>query len=414
MQIATFVFVCASGGVTEIKHIAHSGSSNKRNTIYKMPPAPPNFFPANRRRQRLDPTRHLQGRELWNKVRFYSTESHYDTTDNNASNTQNQSNVSNNVNWFIALLQAIAYEMQPFRIKPALHHVKVFICNEDENNNLKGLVSNVVERCTSILSTIVKVFNVLYQHAKQLDIKSIASFFSDNKSMLAKSTTIIIALRIYYSILLYLHELLHIGPMIIIASLLSLLYTIGLGDNTGAGSGIPSAYSVFNNGFRRIMGTVDGEELARQYAGGMAGALNNNNQNNRGNGGNVDGVIWNDNNNAAQEEEEQNLINERRRQRRLERLQQRRNENGEEEANAQVQPHDSDEQEDDNDEQNDAENRGDTAAGRRVTGKKARRKNNLEHRREMQRQRQLAANVDVRALGAEDRGELQEPLLFEE
>jgi len=384
-----------------------------------MPPAPPNFFPANRRRQRLDPTRHLQGRELWNKVRFYSTESHYDTTTNNntTSQTTNQSNVSNNIKWFIALLQAIAYEIQPFRIKPALQHVKVFICNEDESNNLKGIVSNVIERCTSILSTIVKVFNVLYQHGKQMDIKSIASFFSDNKSMLTKSTTIIIALRIYYSILLYLHELLHIGPIIIIVSLLSLLYTIGLGDNTGAGSGIPSAYSVFNNGFRRIMGTVDGEELARQYAGGMAGALNNNNQNNRGdNGGNVDGVIWNENNNnvAQEEEEEQNLINERRRQRRLERLQQRRNENGEEEANAQVQTHDDSDEQDDNDEQDDTDNRGDTAAGRRVSGKKARRKNNLEHRRELQRQRQLAANVDVRALGAEDRGELQEPLLFEE
>ena len=210
-----------------------------------MPPAPPNFFPANRRRQRLDPTRHLQGRELWNKVRFYSSESQYDTTtnNNNTYQTANQSNLSNNIKWFIALLQAIAYEIQPFRIKPALQHVKIFICNEDESNNLKGLVSNVIERCTAILSTIVKIFNVLYQHAKQMDIKSIVSFFSDNKSVLAKSSTIIIALRIYYSILLYLHDLLHIGPMIVIVTLLSLLYTIGLGDNTGAGSGIPSAYS---------------------------------------------------------------------------------------------------------------------------------------------------------------------------
>ena len=376
-----------------------------------MPPAPPNFFPANRRRQRLDPTRHLQGRELWNKVRYYSTESQYDTT--NTNNASSQTTNRNNIKWFIALLQAIAYEIQPFRIKPVLQHVKVFICNEDESNNLKGLVCNIKERFTTILSTNVKVFNVLYQHAKQMDIKSITSFFSNNKSVLAKSTTIIIALRIYYSILLYLHELLHFGPIIIILTLLSLLYTIGLGDNTGAGSGIPSAYSVFNNGFRRIMGTVDGEELARQYAGGMAGALNNNNQNNNGNGGNVDGVIWNNenNNNAEQEEEEEhNLINERRRQRRLERLQQRRNETGGNDVLEEVPTQDDNDEQDDDD----IDDRGGTAAGRRVTGKKARRKNNLEHRRELQRQRQLAANVDVRMLGMEDRGELQEPLLFEE
>lgn len=383
-----------------------------------MPPAPPNFFPANRRRQRLDPTRHLQGRELWNSVRLYASESHYDTTQASSPQTANQSNMSNNVKWFIALLQAIAYEIQPFRIKPALQHVKVFIlCNENENNNLKGFVSNVIERCTSILASIVKVFNVLYQHAKQMDIKSFASFFSDNKSVLAKSTTIIIALRIYYSILLYLHELLHIGPIIIILTLSSLLYTIGLGDNTGAGSGIPSAYSVFNRSFRRIMGTVDGEELARQYAGGMAAGALNNNQNNGGNNGdNVDGVIWNENNNnaAQEEEEEQNLINERRRQRRLERLQQRSNENGEVAANAHVATLDDNDEEEDNDDQDDIDDRGDNAAGRRVSGKKARRKNNLEHRREIQRQRQATANVDIRMLGTEDRGELQEPLLFEE
>ena len=132
-----------------------------------------------------------------------------------------------------------------------------------------------------------------------------------HKILLAKSFLTIIALRLYYLTVLYLHELLSAGPLVIITTLFTILYTIGLGDNTGASSGIPSAYSVFNRGVQRILGTVDGEELARQFAGGMAAVQ-------AGGGNNNGGIVWmmqheNERNRQranAIEEEDQNENNE--------------------------------------------------------------------------------------------------------
>ena len=365
-----------------------------------MPPPPPNFLPAGARRNRrpLDPTRHLQSRELWNKVRFHAT----DDSDRNSS-------------WlyYKALIQAILYEIQPFRMKPCYNRFIIFVREED---GLRHVLTTSANKTIHILVSMQKLCRFLYNLIRPYcTIQSI----QQHKHTIGKAILTLIGLKLYHRTLLYLHELLHAGPILIILTLFLLLYTIGLGDNTGASSGVPSAYSVFNRGMRRILGTVDAEELARQYAGGaaaaaMGGGGNNNNGNHRWGG---DGGIWvpedevDDDFNGENAEEENRLRNERRRQRRLERLQ-RRNNNQENDA----QDHNSNNDDNVDDEQMNNDDalgddlidtnvqQHDTSAqatadntaesnntgGGRKTGKKARRRN-LELRREIQRQRQAAA-----------------------
>lgn len=289
-------------------------------------------------------------------------------------------------------------------------------------------------RASTLLSTAADAFRSLYhRHLCRIDARSVASFVVDNGHALAKFGTTLLGLKLYHRLLLYLHELLNAGPMFFMLTLLGLLYTVGLGENTGAGSGVPSAYSVFNRGMARILGTVDGEELARQYAGGAAMAAAAGRMDHRGGGvgdfgdndddGDGDGVWVNDE--EVEEEEERNLVNERRRQRRLERLrqQQRGDDDGIEGDNARVAeppPRDAviegaaasndggDEEETGSEDERDRDEgrRGGPlaaanetsaaaaapapAAARKKSGKKARRQN-LELRREMQRQRQAAA-----------------------
>lgn len=358
-----------------------------------MPPPPPNFLPAaarwNRRRP-LDPTRHLQSRELWNKVRFHASDvSNSDEGDRKPTSS-----------WlyYKALIQAVLYEIQPFRIKPCYHRLMIFLREED---GLRQVLSTCVKKTIHILGSIQNICRVIYNLLQQYcNIQSI----QQNKRTIGKAILIMIGLKLYHRTLLYLHELLHVGPILIILTLFILLYTIGLGDNTGASSGVPSAYSVFNRGMRRILGTVDAEELARQYAGGAAAAAMGGGNNRRDGGGG----IWvpnddDDNSNGGNEDDEIRLRNERRRQRRLERLQRRNqdsdandNNNNEENIDEQVHNDAGNDLDDPVDMQNNEPTQADGNAaesnvgGARKTGKKARRRN-LELRREMQRQRQAAA-----------------------
>ncbi|KAK1738448.1 SAYSvFN domain-containing protein [Skeletonema marinoi] len=358
-----------------------------------MPPPPPNFLPAAVRRNRrpLDPTRHLQSRELWNKVRFHASAKNIDGSNNNKS--------ASSWLYYKALIQAILYEIQPFRIKPCYHRLIIFLREED---GLRHALTTSVNKTIHMLGSMQKlcrlVYNLLRQYGNMQSIQQ-------HKHTIGKATLTLIGLKLYHRTLLYLHELLHAGPILIILTLFTLLYTIGLGDNTGANSGVPSAYSVFNRGMRRILGTVDAEDLARQYAGGAAAAAmggGNDNVHRRDGGG-----IWvphddDDDSNGEDEDDENRLRNERRRQRRLERLQRRNNHdndandhnNNDDNVNEQVNNDVDDDLDDDI--QNDSSTQADENAseantgGARKTGKKARRRN-LELRREMQRQRQAAA-----------------------
>jgi hypothetical protein len=56
------------------------------------------------------------------------------------------------------------------------------------------------------------------------------------------------------------------GPVILIATALSLIFTVGLGDSNDR-DGL-SAYAVFNRGFERLLGEVDAEALMAQHVGG--------------------------------------------------------------------------------------------------------------------------------------------------
>ena len=69
----------------------------------------------------------------------------------------------------------------------------------------------------------------------------------------------------YYYFVRWIHRTLDAGPLVVIATAMTAIFTIGLGDGNGEGV---SAYSVFNRGFQQILGSVDVEALVQQYAGG--------------------------------------------------------------------------------------------------------------------------------------------------
>ena len=346
-----------------------------------MPPAPPNFIPAaavrhRNRRRPLDPTRHLQSRELWNKVRFHAS-----------NNERNNNSSSSKWSYYKALCQAILYEIQPFRIKPCYHRIKAYLREEFDPKTTIQIALNSIQQICMFIATLLRQY---------CTIQSIKLY----KYTIGKSILVLLILKLYHVTLVYLHELLHAGPILIITTLLILLYTIGLGDNTGAASGVPSAYSVFNRGMQRILGTIDAEDLARQYAGGAAavqvamGAGAGGEGNHQHHHRNRDAVE----NDDDDDEDEILLRNERRRQRRLER--QRRNNQQEDEGDvidnnidnedngndANAIPNDTPAQEDATGPAAETNN----VEVARKSGKKARRRN-LELRREMQRQRQAAA-----------------------
>jgi len=146
------------------------------------------------------------------------------------------------------------------------------------------------------------------------------------------------------SCLLASSRLLDAGPLLVIITALVAIFTIGLGD-TATRDGL-SAYSVFNRGFERILGTVDAEALVQQHVGGamgMAGAI-----------GNAPGEV---------EPVPREPV-----------------------ARRQQQYDDDDGGDDDIDNENDGS---ETRGTSRKSGKKARRRN-LEQKRELQRQREAA------------------------
>jgi hypothetical protein len=67
------------------------------------------------------------------------------------------------------------------------------------------------------------------------------------------------------------------GPVVLILTALTLIFTIGLSDDENR-SGL-SAYSVFNRGFEQLMGSIDSDSLLAQHVGGGL-MMNNMNQHN--------------------------------------------------------------------------------------------------------------------------------------
>ena len=70
----------------------------------------------------------------------------------------------------------------------------------------------------------------------------------------------------YYGFVRWMHSLLDAGPLVLIVTSLTLIFTIGLGDEANR-DGL-SAYAVFNRGCERLLGSVDADALLSQYVGG--------------------------------------------------------------------------------------------------------------------------------------------------
>lgn len=278
--------------------------------------------------------------------------------------------------------------------------MRTFLLEED---GLKRCFVSGVERIRSITVLILHCVKNVYQIARNLNYESIRIFFQSN--LFRYSLLTCFGLYVYGRILIYVHDWLHAGPMVFLMTLMVLLYTIGLGDNTGATSGVPSAYSVFNRGVQRLLGQDDAETLANQFVHAAAGrGLNA--------GGGVGrnaqvGQIWMDDGEQMEDNaplNEQETINERRRRRRLDRLQRRNpGDNAEDETQNLYEDNSNiSEGVDNHDVDSEPEVRllnseqSSNIPGRK-SGKKERRRN-LELRREMQHQRQEAAAMGFGAV----------------
>ena len=128
------------------------------------------------------------------------------------------------------------------------------------------------------------------------------------------------------------YRLFDAGLLVIISTMLVLIFTIGLGDSNNSNG--TSAYSVFNRGCQQLLGSIDADNFVNQYVGGGLAAA------------------------AGAGRQEQN-------------------QHGDNDEDVLIENDDDDEP---------RQQQGTTS---RKSGKKARRRN-IEQRREMQRQRQLA------------------------
>ena len=75
-----------------------------------------------------------------------------------------------------------------------------------------------------------------------------------------------IAIALYYVFIRWVHETLDAGPVVLILTALTIIFTVGLSDQANM-DGL-SAYSVFNKGFQKIMGSIDADDLLQQHLGG--------------------------------------------------------------------------------------------------------------------------------------------------
>jgi Uncharacterized conserved domain (SAYSvFN) len=81
----------------------------------------------------------------------------------------------------------------------------------------------------------------------------------------------IIAIALYYSFVRWIHAALDAGPVVIVLTVLAIIFTVGLSDEKDP-NGL-SAYSVFNKGFQKMLGSLDADTLLQQHVGGAVGVM---------------------------------------------------------------------------------------------------------------------------------------------
>ena len=263
-----------------------------------------------------------------------------------------------------ALIRAILYELQPIRFSTL--------------NINTGTFSFIRTKTTTLIQKVPKITKS-FVTVSLPRLTKISLAFLRNRSL--RQWACLVAFILYWKIVIYLHDLLHAGPIVMIITVLTIIFTVGLGDdNVGSDEeGYVSAYSAFNRGFKSILGSIDADNLVAQHVGGGAAAAMI--------GGGMemqDG--FNDNG------EEQQLNQPRRRNQQIHH-QHNHQHPAEEDEQAQRQAQ-GQAQEDEN------RNRS------RKSGKKARRKRNVEekkeHQREIQRQREAAAAMGFGDAGMDD------------
>ena len=95
--------------------------------------------------------------------------------------------------------------------------------------------------------------------------------------LLRKHVIVVCLVVLYFPVLAYLELSLGIGSLVVSMTVLTLIFTVGLSKSKEPRSklGLHSAYSVFNDGCQALLGSLDGETFARQFAGGaMAAQVN--------------------------------------------------------------------------------------------------------------------------------------------
>lgn len=142
-----------------------------------------------------------------------------------------------------ALLHAILYELQPIRFSS--------IDFSPISSLMRSLWSGSVPFVTETVPSLLQ------------------GSFGIVRDMTGRHWLVLGAVVAYYYLVRFIHRILDAGPILVIATALVTIFTIGLGD-TATQDGI-SAYSVFNRGFERILGSVDVEALVQQHVGGAMG-----------------------------------------------------------------------------------------------------------------------------------------------
>jgi hypothetical protein len=142
-----------------------------------------------------------------------------------------------------ALLHAILYELQPIRFSS--------IDLSPISSLLRSLWSGSVPFVTETVPALLRGSCGIV------------------RDMTGRHWLVLGAVVAYYYLVRFIHRILDAGPILVIFTALVTIFTIGLGD-TATQDGI-SAYSVFNRGFERILGSVDVEALVQQHVGGAMG-----------------------------------------------------------------------------------------------------------------------------------------------
>lgn len=236
------------------------------------------------------------------------------------------------------LLRAVLYELQPVR------YSEFAVYKDSAVVTGRRLFSGTLAFCSETLPAAAgSAVHYARQHASWRHSKMIAAAVA------------------YYSFVRWIHSALDAGPVVLIVSALVAIFTVGLSDEK---SSELSAYSVFNKGFQKLMGSVDADALLQQHVGGGMMMMQQQRQHQEG----------------VREVDELPVRFQRPRQQQQQRPAA---------AAMRDEPNDDSEDENENPRQQHPNNNDNPNRARR-TGKKARRGNAIEQRRELRAQREAA------------------------